>query len=53
MKSDSTVSNKWSMYEYNKASGHIVDLAHSHMMFPEWWEYADWYAKGYNSILQQ
>ena len=34
VKSDSTVSINGRVYEYNKASGHIVDLAHSHMMFP-------------------
>jgi len=50
VKSDSTVSNKWSVYEYNKATGAYSRFSTQSYDVSEWWEYADWYAKGYNQF---
>ena len=50
VKADSSVNNKWSIFEYNSATKGWDRSATQAFNVAEWWDYIDWYATGWNQF---
>ena len=52
IENDSTVNNKWAIYEYNTTSSIWDRIISQSYDTTEYWDYADWYATGYNQFTK-
>jgi hypothetical protein len=50
VRSDSTVSNKWSLYEWDNIDNVWNRFETQDFDVTQYWNYADWYAQGYNQF---
>jgi len=50
VKADSTVNNKWSIFDYNNITQEWERSSTQSYDVSEWWDYIDWYATGYNQF---
>ena len=52
VENDSTVNNKWAIYEWNKSSSLWNRVKSQSYDTKEYWDYVDWYATGYTQFTR-